>query len=73
MPNIGAVLRDEIQRLARKEIRAAVGPLKKRVVELTRTNAALKKKVPQLERTVARLEKEAKARQLELGDRYHSS
>ena len=64
MPNIGAVLKEEIQRLARKEIRAAVTPLKTRVAELTRTNAALKKKVPALEKTVARLEEEAKQRQL---------
>ncbi len=64
MPNIGAVLKEEIQRLARKEIRAAVTPLKTRVAELTRTNAALKKKVPALEKTVARLEEEAKQSQL---------
>ena len=64
MPNIGAVLKDEIQRLARKEVRAAVNPLKKRVAELTRTNAALKRTVPRLQKTVARLEGEAKQRQL---------
>ncbi len=65
MPNIAAVLKEEIQRLARKEVRAAVGPLKKRVTELSRTNADLKRKVPQLEKTVARLNEEAKARQLQ--------
>ncbi len=65
MPNIGAVLKEEIQRLARKEVRAAIGPLKKRVAELTRTNAALKRQVPHLEKTVAGLEAEAKARKLE--------
>lgn len=64
MPNIGAVLKEEIQRLARKEIRAAVTPLRTRVAELTRTNADLKKKVPALEKSVARLEAEAKQRQL---------
>ena len=65
MPNIGAVLKEEIQRLARKEVRAAVNPLKKRVAELARTNATLKRTVPQLEKTVARLEVEARARLLE--------
>ncbi|MCZ6687991.1 MAG: helix-turn-helix domain-containing protein [Planctomycetota bacterium] len=64
MPNIAAVLREEIVRLARKELRASVGPLRKRVAELTRSNAALKKKVPALEREVARLSKEAEARQI---------
>ena len=65
MPNLGVVLKEEIQRLARKEVRAAVTPLKKRVIELSRTNADLKRKVPQLEKTVARLNEEAKARQLQ--------
>ena len=65
MPNIGAVLKEEVQRLARKEVRAVVNPLKKRVAELTRTNAALRRTVPALQRTVARLEAEAKARQLQ--------
>ncbi len=65
MPNIAAVLREEIVRLARKELRATVGPLKKRVAELTRSNAALKKAIPALEREVARLSKEAEARQIQ--------
>ncbi len=65
MPNLGAVLKEEIQRLARKEVRAAVNPLKKRVAELSRSNAEFKRKVPKLERTVARLNEEAKARQLQ--------
>ena len=65
MPNIGVVLKDEIRRLAKKEARAAVAPLQKKVMRLTRSNAALRRIVPQLEKTVARLEQEAKARQLE--------
>ena len=48
MPNIGVVLKEEIQRLARKEIRAAVGPLKKKVAELARANAATKREIPPL-------------------------
>ncbi len=65
MPNLGLVLKEETQRLARKEVRAAVSLLKKRVAELTRANVALKRTVPQLERIVARLEAEAKKRQLQ--------
>ncbi|MCZ6692024.1 MAG: helix-turn-helix domain-containing protein [Planctomycetota bacterium] len=65
MPNIAAVLREEIIRLARKEFRATIGPLRKRVAELTRSNAALKKTVPALEREIARLSKEAEARQIQ--------
>lgn len=64
MPNLATVFRDEIRRLARKELRATVGPLKKRVADLTSSNAALKKQVPALEKAVTRLEKEAEARQL---------
>ncbi len=64
MPNLGAVLKEEIQRLARKEVRATVDPLKKRIADMARTNVALKRQVPHLEKTVARLEAEAKARQL---------
>ena len=65
MANIGAILKEEIRRLARREIRAAVKPLKTRLAELTRTNAALKRKIPALEKTVARLEDEARQRQLQ--------
>ncbi len=37
MPNVASVLREEIIRLARKEIRPLVGPLKKSNIELRRT------------------------------------
>ncbi|MCZ6690508.1 MAG: helix-turn-helix domain-containing protein [Planctomycetota bacterium] len=65
MPNIAAAFREEIVRLARKELRAAVGPLRKRVAELTRSHAALRKTVPALEREVTRLSNEAEARQIQ--------
>ena len=64
MPNLGAVLKEEIQRLARKEIRATVGPLKKKVAELARANATYKREIPRLMKTVSRLEAEAKSRKL---------
>ena len=64
MPNVGQILKEEIRRLAKKEVRAVAGPLKKRVAELERSNAAWKKKVPALDKAVARLNAEAEVRQL---------
>jgi len=49
MPNIAQVLKDEIQRLARKEIRTSCAGLHK-------TNVTLKKTVADLKRRIARLE-----------------
>ena len=65
MPNIAVVLKDEIRRLAKKEVRAVAGPLRKRIAELERSGAAYKRQVPGLLKTVARLEEEAKQRQLQ--------
>ncbi len=62
MPNVASVLREEITRLARKEIRQQVGPLKKANVELRRTVAALKSEVTALRRGVRFLEKQEKGR-----------
>ena len=53
MPNIAVVLREEIQRLSRKEIRNQVGPLKKQVL-------SLKKQVRQQREQIARLEQISK-------------
>ena len=50
MPDIASVLKEEIQRLARREIRASVDPLKKQVVELRR-------RLKEAERTIARLQR----------------
>ena len=52
MPDVASVLRDEISRLARKEIRQQVGPLKKINAELRRTLSALKSEVTALQRKV---------------------
>lgn len=65
MPNVNAVLREEILRLARKEIRATVGPLKKKVADLRRLSSSLKQKVETLEKATARLSEEAEARGLQ--------
>jgi DNA-binding transcriptional regulator YiaG len=58
MPDVASVLRDEITRLARKEIRQQVGPLKKINAELRRTVSALKSEVAALQRKVKFLEKQ---------------
>ena len=62
MPNVASVLREEISRLARKEIRQQVGPLKKTNAELRRTVTALKSEVAALRRGVRFLEKQEKRR-----------
>ena len=50
MPNVGQVIKEEITRLARKEVRAAVDPLKKQV-------RVLRTRVKEQQATVAKLEK----------------
>lgn len=57
MPNIAQLLKDEITRLARKEVKQSVVPLKKETVEMKRTIAALRRRVDNLERAKKRLEK----------------
>ena len=62
MPNVAAALREEIQRLARKEVKAGVGPLKKQRAKDRSAIAALKRKVASLERDVAFLQRREKGR-----------
>ena len=62
MPNVATVLKDEITRLARKESRQQVAPLKKTNADLKRTVAALKAEVAELKRTVRFLENREKRR-----------
>lgn len=66
MPNIATVLKDEIRRLSRREIRATVGPLRKRLSEVRQLAAELKKKVASLEEASQRLLGEADARALQV-------
>ncbi len=47
MPNIAAVLKEEIQRLARKELKANTESLKKAVITYRSEIAALKRRVDQ--------------------------
>ena len=63
MPNVATVLRDEIIRLARKEIRQQVGPIKKTNAEMRRKVSALKNEVSDLQRKVRFLENREDKRQ----------
>jgi DNA-binding XRE family transcriptional regulator len=55
MPNVAAVLRDEIVRLARKELRSQTEGLKKASAQHRRDIAALKRQAAELERQVSLL------------------
>jgi DNA-binding transcriptional regulator YiaG len=61
MPNIGTVLREEISRLSRREIRSQVDATKKATTQHRRDIAALKRQVAQLERQVDLLARKALA------------
>jgi len=58
MPNIATVLKEEIVRLARKEIRRQTGVLRKTSAQYRRDIAEVKRRVSDLERTVIPLEKQ---------------
>ncbi len=57
MPNFASVLKDEILRLARKEVRQAVEGLKKTSGQYRSDIAALKRQVATLEKQQARIKK----------------
>jgi len=59
MPNIASVLRDEITRLARKEIRVQTAVLQRSSAQHRRDIADLKREVASLKKKVALLEKQA--------------
>jgi DNA-binding transcriptional regulator YiaG len=56
MPNLSQILKAEIARISRKEVRASVNPLRSANFLLKRTVAALKKKVSVLESGSKRLD-----------------
>jgi DNA-binding transcriptional regulator YiaG len=58
MPNIAAVLKDEIRRLAKKEIKAQVGTTKQAVVKYRSDIAKLKRQLGQQERQIKLLKKQ---------------
>jgi DNA-binding transcriptional regulator YiaG len=59
MPNIGAVLKDEISRLCRREVRKQVQPVRKASAGYRHDIAALKRQVQDLQRRNAELAKRA--------------
>jgi DNA-binding transcriptional regulator YiaG len=59
MPNIAAVLKDEIARIARKEIRAQTEDFKKSSAQYRSHIAALRRRVDELERQIKRTNKVA--------------
>jgi DNA-binding transcriptional regulator YiaG len=59
MPNIATVLKDEITRLARKEIRSEIEGIKKASTQHRSEIAALKRRIATLEQQVSRLDKSA--------------
>lgn len=61
MPNLISVLKSEIGRLARKEIKAAVEPVRKANAENRRQIAALKRQIATLQRELRGSRKEARA------------
>jgi DNA-binding transcriptional regulator YiaG len=60
MPNLASVLKEEIQRLARKEAKAHAGPLQKAVARYRRDIASLKRQLDDAKKRITYLE--AKAR-----------
>ncbi len=57
MPNIAVVLKEEIRRLAKKEVKAQVGSTKKAVVQYRSEIAKLKRSLGQQEREITLLKK----------------
>jgi len=57
MPNIGTLLKEEISRLCRREIRRQVGPMRKASAAHRREIAALKRQVQDLDRRAKSLAK----------------
>lgn len=65
MPNLANALKEEIQRLARKEARSLTSALRKDGARLKRVAADLKRRVSKLERNNRRLVAEAERRRKE--------
>ena len=62
MPNIASVLKAEIVRLARKELRSEVDSIRKALMAARAESAALKRRVSELERSVRQSARAAPAR-----------
>jgi len=57
MPNIAQLLKDEISRIARKEVRAACIPLQKQLQDLKKTTRQQRDTIAALEKHIAQLQK----------------
>jgi DNA-binding transcriptional regulator YiaG len=57
MPNVGAVLKEEITRLSRKELRRQLGGMRKASAQARRHIAALRQQITGLERQLSALRK----------------
>jgi len=66
MPNIGAILKHEISRLARRELRGQVQGMRKASAQYRRSIAALKRQIAKLERQVSLLQGKVLARPADL-------
>lgn len=62
MPDIASVLKQEIARLAKKEVRTGINPVKKQALESRKAIAALKDQLARMERTMAKLVADASKR-----------
>ena len=62
MPNLAATLKEEIQRLARKEIKVQTGTTKQAVAQYRREIAKLKRQVLEQEKKIAFLEAQERKR-----------
>ena len=62
MPNLVATLKEEIQRLARKEIKAQTGSTKQAVAQHRREIAKLKRQVQEQQKKIAFLEAQERKR-----------
>jgi hypothetical protein len=58
MPNIAAVLKEEIQRLARREIRKQTGALRRMSAQYRRDIAEMKRRMSELQRRITPLQKQ---------------
>jgi DNA-binding transcriptional regulator YiaG len=59
MPNIAALLKSEIARVARKEVRAEIEPLRKANTQYRSSIASLKRKVEVLEKQLGRAKRQS--------------
>jgi DNA-binding transcriptional regulator YiaG len=69
MPNLANVLKDEISRLARKEIRSATSTVRKQAAQYRRDIADLKRQIADLNREVRFLRMQEKRRIVEEPDK----